>query len=135
MHNLGGQVEVTSPKSQKSTKLPKWASHIPGVLDNHDLTEGSPACIKYREHTETIVRGRCGGEREHVSVREGPRFGAGSYSLSVWERATALSCRGGGSFSGTQQSQGLRQGDGEEEAHHGRFKGAGVHVPSLHESV
>lgn len=25
--------------NQNRTKVPKWSSHIPGVLDNHDLTE------------------------------------------------------------------------------------------------
>lgn len=57
----------------KTKREPKWASHIPGVLDNHDLTEGGPACIKYKaQHTETIVRGRVGRvSKESVYVGKG----------------------------------------------------------------
>lgn len=35
-------------------------NHIPGVLDNHDLTEGVQHALNIEQHTETIVRGRVG---------------------------------------------------------------------------
>lgn len=77
------------------------------------------------------------GFKESVFVREGgavSQFSAGRYNVSVWERAAAMSC--GvlqrrwvvGSFGGTQHSQGLRQGDGEERAHFHCFRGGVVHV-------